>query len=79
MNLRTRGEGVKKSEIFADVLNGSPLTRSLRPLINETPTVKGSEVPRTHLSALPSVSCPPGQVAEYHKNTYIEPSAHFHS
>ena len=24
MNLRTRGEGVKKSEIFADVINGSP-------------------------------------------------------
>ena len=25
VNLRTRGEGVKKSEIFADVINGSPL------------------------------------------------------
>ena len=25
MNLRTRGEGVKQSEICADVLNGSPL------------------------------------------------------
>ena len=25
MNLRTRGGGVKKSEIFADFLNGSPL------------------------------------------------------
>ena len=24
MNLQTRGEGVKKSEIFADVINGSP-------------------------------------------------------
>ena len=23
-NLRTRGEGVKKAEIFADVINGSP-------------------------------------------------------
>ena len=23
--MRTRGEGVKKSEIFADVINGSPL------------------------------------------------------
>ena len=27
MNLRTRGEGVKKSENFADVINGSPLRR----------------------------------------------------
>ena len=26
MNLQTRGEGVKKSEFFADVLNGSPLS-----------------------------------------------------
>ena len=26
MNLRTRGGGVKKSENFVDVLNGSPLT-----------------------------------------------------
>ena len=26
MNLRTRGEAVKKSEIFADVLNGSSLS-----------------------------------------------------
>ena len=25
VNLRTRGEGVKKSEIFVDVINGSPL------------------------------------------------------
>ena len=25
VNFRTRGEGVKKSEIFADVLYGSPL------------------------------------------------------
>ena len=25
MNLRTRGEGVKKSEIFVDVIYGSPL------------------------------------------------------
>ena len=26
VNLRTRGEGVKKSEFFADVINGSPLS-----------------------------------------------------
>ena len=25
MNLRTRGEGVKKSEIFVDIINGIPL------------------------------------------------------
>ena len=25
VNLQTRGEAVKKSEIFADVINGSPL------------------------------------------------------
>ena len=29
MNLQTRGEGVKKSEIFADIINGSPLSRTL--------------------------------------------------
>ena len=28
VNLRTRGEGVKKSEFFADVLNGSPQLNS---------------------------------------------------
>ena len=28
MNLWTRGEGAKKSEIFADVLNGSPQAES---------------------------------------------------
>ena len=28
MNLRTRGEGVKKSKIFAHTINGSPLTNS---------------------------------------------------
>ena len=26
VNLRDRGEGVKKSEIFADIINGSPLS-----------------------------------------------------
>ena len=32
MNLRTRGEGVKKSEIFADyVINGSPQTQKTSP------------------------------------------------
>ena len=36
MNLRTRGEGIKKSEIFADVLNGSP------PGHSEVARVKGS-------------------------------------
>ena len=29
MNLRTIGEGVKKSENFADVINGSPLMQSV--------------------------------------------------
>ena len=30
VNLQTRGDGVKKSEIFADVLNGSPLGTDTR-------------------------------------------------
>ena len=32
MNLQTRGEGFKKSEIFADVINGSPLKTISHPM-----------------------------------------------
>ena len=32
MNLRTRGEGVQKSENFADALNGSPIVSGDQPI-----------------------------------------------
>ena len=35
MNLRTKGEGVKKSEHLADVIYGSPPRRYARTLISE--------------------------------------------